>query len=1138
MRKGREKILLHLHDVEKNYIDDKSSFSYFPFVLCQEGISYVVEISRNRVSKILKELENKKSVRKESKRVLKGEQKRFVYFLTEKGEEKVEEIKEEIGAKKISVRTEEGVFKTELSDIDEYLEGAGNLVFALNNLDKSGELDLQEMGNSEYFVNREEEKELLKEKIDLIKKGKNEEENFLLLTGPAGVGKTRLVEEIRSQTEKDQIAFLEGKCYQDNIEPYGPLYRGVSTYFEGSKELESEESKILDLLDARSGKGQDNETKTSREKSMFFHDIAEGLKTLSDKIPMVFFFDDLRWADKTTLELFLHLAENLEGGSIQFIGAYRGEEIESEEKIEILDGLKDTERCTVKELKPFDWKDTRNLVSERIGRKMVPDDFIDICHHISDGLPLFIEAYLDEILRTGALDPIAGRYPTSEEKIDFPSRIMDLYHQKLEPLDEEEREILDICSCFKKEIPMDLIVELTGDGEEDVKTRIEELEEADLLEMDLNMDVNFSHDLMRMAVNKDMEGERKQDIHRKIADTLVEFFEDGLEGHYSELGRHHEEGEMYDQAVKYYKKAAEKAEESYANEKALQLYKKLLRVQEEVPDVGLSRSHLFEKLGDLEKRMGELKKGEKYLRKALEEAESWRETQRLKRKVSECLRKRGEYDQAIEFMNDSLSIIKENAAGEDLKRERSKTLKEKGIIKMRKNEFDSSEQIFKEIKESCEECDTDEMGTEREEIEAVRGEALHYLGSIEYYRSDFEKAERYLQEAIEVRKKVGDLFGLADSNNNLGVIYRHKQEYDSALRYFKEANSWKKEAGMKEGDPGALDNIGIIYYDKGELDKALEYHKKCLYIEKKMGDKNGIAATFDNIGIILFEKGKLDESIDNFKRSLQLKNELEDKNGLALSHYNLARSYKEKGELNRAIDHLEDSLEIRKDKGLKQQEGESELEMGIIYVEKGGLEKAVERLNRALDIFKEIGNEYGMGMTLSHLGKLHLLKGKMKKAKLYLNHSKNIGFGFEDIKYSIINNRHLAELYLEDGDSEKAHEYIQEGLEESLEMGAKNQIGKCRHVKGNIYYKNDHWYQADKGYRRALDIFEEVGNDKEKAKVLFDWSLMLKKIGEKEDAANNLERAIELFESCRMENWCSSTKSVSPGSILEELEER
>ncbi len=1143
MLKGRDRILLHLYELGDDYTHDRSSFSYFPFVLCQEGISDVVGLSRNRTSTLVKELDDERLIRKESRRVIEGEQKRFVYFLDEEGRERAEEVKKEIESKRISVRTEKGVFETELKNIGNYLKGPGNLLLAYKNLDDNDHLDLLNLGKQDYFVDREEVIELLKEKIDLTRREENEGENFLIITGPPGVGKTKLADGVKDYAEKEdeegvKVAFLQERCYKDNKEPYGVFYRCLSKFFEedeASKYFDIEKPDVFDQLEMKYRKGEENENDPSNEKKKFFQEFADDLKNVSDGLPLMFFFDDIDRADKDTLEFLLFLAENLEDGSIHFILTYREEDTDSDEIIEMLQELKDAKSSTFRELKPFNWKATRKLVTERIGRKVIPDEFIDICHQISDGLPLFIEAYLDEVLKKGALDPIKGRYPTSRETIDFPDRIMTLYKEKLEPLNEEERDILDVCSCFKKEIPFALLVELIDCDKSDLKTLIEKLEDVGLLDIDLDMNLNFSHDMMKLAVKKNIDEEKKQGLHKKIADALSEFFEDELEDHYSELGRHHDRAGRYDEAVKYYKKGAEKAEKDYANEKALGLYKKLLRAQKKVPDTGLSESFLFEKLGDLENRTGELKKGEKYLHKAVERSTDWRDEQRLKRKLSECLRKRGEYDQALKFAEKSLAIIEEKAEGEELKKERCKTLKEKGVILMRKNDFDSSEQIFKEIEEKCvnhlKECG------EEEEIDAVRGEALHYLGSIGYYKSDLRRAKIYLQEAIDIRKKVRDLDGLAKSNNNLGVIYRHQQEYDTALRYFEEVNRLKKKTGLKEGDPDALDNMGIIYYDKGELDKALDYHKRCLDIEKKMGDNRGIAASFDNIGIILFEKGKLDESIDHFQRSLRLKDEMENKTGMGLSHYNLGRSYEEKGELDRAIDHLNKSLKIRRDNELRLHEAESELEIGIINMEKGELEKSEQYLNQALDIFKKIENDLGIGMTLTYLGKLDLLKGNMDKAKVYLEHSENIGFRFEDMKYSIISNRHLAEFYLEDGDSEKAHQHIKEALKLALKMDSKNQIGKCRHLKGRIYFTDDHWYQADKGYRRALNIFEETGSEKEKAKVLLDWSLLLKKIGEKEDAAKNLEIAIDLFEKCGIENWCSLVRGVSPLGILEELEE-
>ncbi len=1108
--KGKEKALLHLLDLEENYLERGSSSYHHPFVLCQEGIAEMIDLSPKTVSKILTKLEKKGLIKKRSKRIWGCESKRFGYFLTKKGKKKAEEIKKELENNTITILTDEGDSKIRLKNIDRYIKGFGKLNFAINHLNKKDELDLRDIGKKEPFVNRKKEKVFLENIIDIFNQTEGDL-SFILLRGYTGVGKTRLIQEMEKHIEREEIGFLKSRCEGDPSDPYAPFKRSISTFFD-------EKAQKMDI---------DIEKSDILRGSEEFSDILEGLKTMADEIPLMIFIDDLHRADKVTIESFLEIVDILEEEPICLIGSCRKEEMRDERKELIEEKLDRSSSCVVKDIEPLQKRDVRKLVIQRLDRCGVPDQFIDLCYDISQGVPLFIEAHLDDMLKNGILDPVYAEYPESKEDIEFTDEIIDIYYKRLEKLEETEMKILETCGCLSKEVSFEILLEFTGGEEKDVRSSIKKLQDENILDMDLRGHVSFVRYLTEVSVKSKIKEKRKKEIHMKIANILLKLYENEIEDHYIDLALHHEKAESLEKAREYYIEAGKKAEEAKDHERASELYKKAVNIQNDISGPSLKSSWLFEKMAEMEARSANTKKGIKFLNKAIEEEDDKIEIQRLKRNISERFRDLGEYDRSLECADESLEIL--NKCDEDDERieiERCKTLKEKGITFMRKNDFETSEKIFKEIKESSEKIDE----------KMIQGYAVHYLGSIAYYRSDFDKAKKLLQKALEIRSEIGDHNGLAESFNNLGVIYRARQEYEKALYHYEEANKIKKEIGFKYGFPEALDNIGIIYLDMGELDRSLEYHKKCLKIEKDESDKNGIASCMDNIGVIYLEKGDTEKALQYFNKSLGIKEWLDEKNNIALSHYNIGKVYKMKGELGMALVHLKKSLELRKEIGNKQDMAYSLLWLGQIYIDRLIFEKATEQLNQALELFKKVRDEYGMGMSLDYLGKINLLKGNMKKAKLYLEHSKNIGTNFQDMRYEIVNYRHLAELYHEKKDFQKTKELINQSLNRAHHMGAKDQIGKCRHLRGYMHHNQDHWYLCREEYQEALNFFDKVGNKKEKAKVLFDWAVMLNRIRETEDAENKLKRSLELFRRCGINGWGQTVRGISASDLRDEIQ--
>ncbi|MBS3816914.1 MAG: tetratricopeptide repeat protein [Candidatus Thermoplasmatota archaeon] len=1103
---GKKKILLHLPSAAEYSEKRGSSFSSCEFSLCQEGMADIIGISQNRVSRLLSRFEEEGLVKKESRRVLGCNQRRNVYFLTEEGKQRAEKLKEKVEQETVSIRTEDGEFSTKLENLDEYVKGPDPYIFVMNNLDDEDVIDLRDTGKKNYFAGRKEEKESIKEGLEEVKKRGS---LTLLINGPVGIGKTRLVEEVQTHMEDEKFLFLRGVGDRESDEPFYPFQDAFSELREKApSSIDTDELEIFDLLNSE----LQSEPSDQEELSEYFEAISKDLRDIAVEKPLVLFLDDMHLTEKPALDLLKYLTADLNDASIFFIVAYRDGSIDFEEKDlgEEIEELLSLDNCISLELEPLSWKETRKMITRRLGRKSIHCDFIEMCQGLTKGYPLFVKGYLDEMLERGILDPIKGKYPMNLEELKPSSDIKEVIAQKFDRLDEMEKEILKICCCMEEKVPVGLISYMV-DEEDDLLNTVEKLDRAKFLEMRMGNEVSFFNEMIRTFVKEKIPDPKKRELHKNIADSILEVFSQNIEEYWSKLGEHYEKAEDFDRAIRYYIKAGERAEDAYANEEAEEMYKRALQNSKDCEDLKIRISKLFEKMAGIPRRKEDYKKSEKYIRKALAEAENEVDNMRLNRKIAGCLRERGEYEKALDRTEEALKLSSDmDESCSEKRKEICRILKVKGMVYLREHDHEKSKEIFQEIKQIAKENGFKiEMGT-----------AYHYLGTLAHFRSEFEKAKENLKRAIDIRDETGDLKGLSESTNNLGVVFRHTQEYEKALDCFKEANSLEKEVGLKDGDPGCLDNMGIIYFDKGELGKALRYHKRCLDIEREMNDNHGLAATYDNMGVVLFAKGELDQAIDYHRRSLKLKEKLGNQNGISLSYYNLGNCYMEKGELERALDLFNRSLEIRKELESEQNIAYSKMRLGILHIDKGDLDKARDHLNEALDIFKQVDDEYGMGLSLDNLGRLNIFDGSIEEAKKYLEYSKKIGSDFKDKNYDVINHRHLALVYLADSDFENALKHGRKSLEMSQEMGAKNQLGKCRRLLGKIHSEREDFEEASEEFQKAVETFERVGNKKAKAKVLYDWGKILSEEIEGEDGSEKLKSADDLFDECGAQKWC------------------
>ncbi len=793
----RKKILLHLPASGKYKGEKDPSFASASFELSQEGISDVLDISQNRVSKLLTDFESEGLVEIGKKRFKSCPQKRKVYFLSEKGEKKAKRLKKKIKEKTIFIETENGTSQIKIKDLDEYVKGNDKILFALRNLDEDGRLDLTDMVKDDFFVDRDKERKILKEEMKKVrKKGCS----LLLFTGPAGIGKTHLVEHMKEYAKSEGFVFLRGNCERKATNPLHPFVKALSD-MEGKGSMEGKRAMILDPFEQDIEYEQKDKEKSFPKKEEFFNWILGGLKNIAEEKPHIMFLDALQLVDRVNFQLLKFLAENLEETPILFIGTMKKEEVEDKKCLDMLDRCSSLEDCSVYGLKPFDWRNTRKMVNRKLGRRSVPDRFVDLCQKVSKGLPLFLEAYIEEMLKEDILDPIGYSFPKSEEEIKGPSQIREIIRSKLDRLSDKERDIIEISAVMGDDILLEVLTSTAEGTKEEVFDRIDELKRKNLLKGYTKDALTFFHPLIKtMVVENIGDGDRKR-IHQRIAENIDKDSTVDIEDNCLALARHYEIAEKSEKAMRFYIKAGKKAESVYANQKARELYRIALDLCDDSSVIRSERLKVMEGLAQVEKNLGDLEKSSEYLQEAVDIAEDKSELRRLYRKLGENLREVGDFEKAREHVENALSIIPRETPKSEVKREKCKALKEMGMIYLRKHDYERCEEIFNDIKDTCEEID----------YRKGKGEALHYLGTIDVYRSNFEKAEERLKKALMIRKEIDDIDGLSRSYNNLGVIYRNMQEHDKALNHFQNSNRIRKDMGFEQGDPEALDNMGIIY---------------------------------------------------------------------------------------------------------------------------------------------------------------------------------------------------------------------------------------------------------------------------------------------------------------------------------------
>ena len=299
----------------------------------------------------------------------------------------------------------------------------------------------------------------------------------------------------------------------------------------------------------------------------------------------------------------------------------------------------------------------------------------------------------------------------------------------------------------------------------------------------------------------------------------------------------------------------------------------------------------------------------------------------------------------------------------------------------------------------------------------------------------YGKAKTYQENALVIRKEIGDKKGAAECYGNLGCVYKSLGEYGKAKTHQENALVIRKEIGDKQGEANCYGNLGTVYESLGEYGKAKTHQENALVIRKEIGHKQGEAACYGNLGTVYQSLGEYGKAKTHQENALVITKEIGDKEGEAACYGNLGCLYQSLGECEKAKAYQENALVIRKEIGDKQGEATCYLNLGPVYQTVGEYEKALIYQKNALVITKESGDKQGEAACYGNLGALYTLLGEYRKAETYYKKALVIQREIGDKKREALTYKNLGTFFRYLGKYTEAKEHHAKALAVSREIG-------------------------------------------------------------------------------------------------------
>ncbi len=738
------------------------------------------------------------------------------------------------------------------------------------------------------FVGRE---ELLLELLSAARAAAPGSPRAVLLRGPPGVGKTRLLRELLVQLQLEGITAGIETCSGNAAKP-GDLLLGLLRHAAqgADSRVAAIETETVSLR-SEGPSGLRDATEAEARRDRLLRKTTEKLLEFTLEKPVALIVDDLQLADSLSRDGLVQLlrASTLENESrlIVILAA-------DDEPSETVDGL---ERATkslgilrTSRLGGLEARDVHRYLAEVFGENAIPEETGAVLARETGGNVHFLEEYLRLLVKSGRLRRLGASWELGDgERLEVPRTVGEAIQQRLAKLSPGMHHCLEWVSVLDRPMfPSELATFLdAGTTPSNLDRQLAALAREQILKRE-GQRYTFAHSAARSVVHAMIPEEARRAMHAVVALRLL-------------------------------------SEPDRSEEIAHHLYLS--------GDLRRAKDHL-RRAGERARRTGSLREANLHYSRALEAEDVPRNRFELLLSRQEILGLLGRKDAQREDIAALKAIA--TALGE-AKLEREAALEEALYLESLGRKREALEQLQEALKK----CHDDRV---------TEAKLLTRSAMLEFYLSEFDAGFSVLTRALEVARALKDRSLEAECLQVRGLGHYLRLNLDEAVEEMSRALSIRKEEGDETKAASLESNLGLIHFDRGDLEAAEERFLASHKLFQRVGLRRGEAVNLLNLALVYLEMGRHERALDAFLGSLRHRKELGDRRGEGADLGNLGAAWIQVGRHERAVPLLEDAIRIARECENRQSESANECRLAQVALERGESEKALLRFERALEI--------------------------------------------------------------------------------------------------------------------------------------------------------------------------------------------
>ena len=702
-----------------------------------------------------------------------------------------------------------------------------------------------------------------------------------VVVGDAGIGKSRILHELRERVKATPAKVLTGRCRaysgisaylpivevlreilavrpdddaarvvvkvratDGSLEPFIPFYLHLlsvpSDVFEVPRHLQGEHFHAA-MLDA----------------------IAALLMAAAERSPLLVLFEDWHWADDASREVLQRIAELVASHPVMVVVTTRGEHPVLAELATI---------GTVIHLEPLPQPACMVLLQALLGAERIGADLVSQLLERTAGNPFFLEQMAHSLREEGAVVTADGEAVVAREleSLRLPATVQAVIRTRLDRLDGDARDVLRVAAAIGREFGADLLSAAVP-GHIDTARALDRLRSASLIQQVRVVPepvFRFKHVLtLEVAYDSLLEHQRKT-AHGAIGRALERHGGGRLDEHAEALARHFEEAELWEEAVHYGRRAVARLGALSQFSNALALLERLQQWVSHLPDTE-SRRDLLADIVLEEERVCETLGQRRRQQSIITELISLLAPHGASSRLAEAYLRQGDlltllkqFDAAERALNTALRLSRDLG---DRRLERS-GLRSIGLLRWHQDRHTEALAIA----EQALAFDRD-IGDERSIIADLAN-----IGNILRALGQYDRARDVLEQALAMPIVEREPAGMSSVLHNLANVHRACGDLDTALACLLRADEAMQAKMLPIHRSFHLTTIAHIRLQRGDVAAAVQTYQQAVDLSRRARHAEGLAQTLRLLGDVQFGLGQDADAGANLSEAAALFAQLED----------------------------------------------------------------------------------------------------------------------------------------------------------------------------------------------------------------------------------------------------------------------